>query len=338
PGILGLGLFMTGSIIASIAYSMIAASSYRVRVERRASIGREASKGSITIRVENESPLPLFWVSIREEAPPGVVAYARPEFFSMALPGRSSIEASYKAAARMGTHCFKAPRIRFRDPLGVSEAELPFEYRGPRCVRVKPRAASREELARYLSGRRIGEGAVRDKGFGIELYQLRDYREGDPAKLIDWKATARIGRLIVRETLTEQRGEAAIVLMADSRGSRGPMFSTPVEEAARVALGLAIALKSMGYNVRFHLVTPGYEYRVSGFEDTESKVGDALSQIRLPLEGELDRARIEGALKEYARGGEAIIITAGPPPEAVRGSIKRAAARLQVIDLAGGHA
>jgi uncharacterized protein (DUF58 family) len=141
----------------------------------------------------------------------------------------------------------------------------------------------------------------------------------------------------VRETLSEQRGEASIVMLADSRGSRGPMFSTPVESAARIALGLASMLRSMGYNVRFHLVTPGYESRVSGFEDAESKVGEALSRIRLPLEGELGLSDVERTLRPYTGSGEVVVITAGPPRDLVdKLAGKTGAARLQVIDLAGG--
>jgi uncharacterized protein (DUF58 family) len=170
---LGLGVFLTGSVTASMAYSILAASSSRVVVEREVHVAREASKGSVIVRVRNESQLPVFWLSLEDDPPPGVLAYARPRFFSPTLPGGSYVEAVYRVTARMGTHCFPRPRLRFRDPLGLAEADLPVKYTGARCVSVKPRAVHREEVAKYLTGRRMGEGAVRDKGFGIELYQFR---------------------------------------------------------------------------------------------------------------------------------------------------------------------
>jgi len=44
------------------------------------------------------------------------------------------------------------------------------------------------------------EGDRHRKGAGAELVGLRDYREGDPVRLIHWKVSARRGRPIVRET------------------------------------------------------------------------------------------------------------------------------------------
>ncbi len=40
-------------------------------------------------------------------------------------------------------------------------------------------------------------------GSGIELHALRPYRGGDSHRMIHWKATARVGRLMVRETAAE---------------------------------------------------------------------------------------------------------------------------------------
>ena len=39
----------------------------------------------------------------------------------------------------------------------------------------------------------IGVLQVRRRGEGTEFHQLREYRQGDPQRAIDWKATARTG-------------------------------------------------------------------------------------------------------------------------------------------------
>ena len=54
----------------------------------------------------------------------------------------------------------------------------------------------------------------RRRGEGIEFHQLRDYREGDMLRSIDWKATARMGRLIAREYQDER--DQQIVFMLDA--------------------------------------------------------------------------------------------------------------------------
>ena len=54
---------------------------------------------------------------------------------------------------------------------------------------------------------------TRRRGEGIEFHQLRDYRDGDSMRSIDWKATARVSRLIAREYQDER--DQQIVFMLD---------------------------------------------------------------------------------------------------------------------------
>ena len=335
---LGAGIFMAGALAASVAYSMTASATHsRALVERRVFVEREASKGTVSLRIHNRSPLPMLWLTIEDSMPVGVFTYGKPLFFVPVVAGGSAVEVSYRATARMGRHCFGKPRLRVRDPLGASESEIGFDYAGTRCFNVKPLQAPREEVVRLLKGRIVGEGSVRDKGFGVELYQLRDYREGDPAKLIDWKATARMGRLIVKETLTEQRGDVEIVLLADSRGSQGPPFSTPVERASRLIAGLASTLKSLGYNVGLRIVTPQYEISERGPGDAEARVSEALSRIELPLGGELGEGDVRRVLERLGRG-EVILVTAGPDPGLIaKLAGKGAEERLHIVGVDAGR-
>jgi uncharacterized protein (DUF58 family) len=49
-------------------------------------------------------------------------------------------------------------------------------------------------------------------GHGFELLELRDYRHGDSLRSIDWKATARRGKPVVRSFEREQRLEIAVLI------------------------------------------------------------------------------------------------------------------------------
>jgi uncharacterized protein (DUF58 family) len=60
------------------------------------------------------------------------------------------------------------------------------------------------------------DGARRKRAVerGRELESLRDYRRGDDVRLVDWKATARRGELVVKELVPETRQDVVIVLDA----------------------------------------------------------------------------------------------------------------------------
>jgi len=72
--------------------------------------------------------------------------------------------------------------------------------------------------ARRLGVAMVGPRTGATVGAGAEILQLRDYRSGDPQHLIDWKATARRGRLISREFSEDQHLEIVIAIDA-GRGS-----------------------------------------------------------------------------------------------------------------------
>ena len=65
----------------------------------------------------------------------------------------------------------------------------------------------------HLTGIRLS----RRRGEGIEFHQLRDYREGDSLRSVDWKATQRMGRLIAREYQDERDQQVVFLLDAGRR-------------------------------------------------------------------------------------------------------------------------
>ncbi len=58
----------------------------------------------------------------------------------------------------------------------------------------------------------LGIKKVRRRGEGMDFNQLREYREGDSLKQIDWKATARLRKLISREYQDEKDQEIIFLL------------------------------------------------------------------------------------------------------------------------------
>ncbi len=59
--------------------------------------------------------------------------------------------------------------------------------------------------------------AVLKKGDGDEIIGLREYREGDPPKQMDWKATARRGEPMVREMTSTGGNELEVLVQPGAR-------------------------------------------------------------------------------------------------------------------------
>jgi uncharacterized protein (DUF58 family) len=82
-------------------------------------------------------------------------------------------------------------------------------------VRVLPNF--RPILVQGLAGleQRIAESGMhlqRRRGEGLEFQELRDYRDGDGQRLVDWKATARRGKLISRQYQDERNQQIVLLL------------------------------------------------------------------------------------------------------------------------------
>jgi uncharacterized protein (DUF58 family) len=76
-------------------------------------------------------------------------------------------------------------------------------------------------------------------GTGAEVLRLREYRAGDPPRIVDWKATARAGRLNSRDFAQDHRVEIVIVVDAGRasalRAGALDRFGHYVNVAARLA-------------------------------------------------------------------------------------------------------
>ena len=68
------------------------------------------------------------------------------------------------------------------------------------------------KVRRLLQGSGVGDFTTAQKGSGFEFNQLRDYQEGDDIRFIDWKSSAKMNKLIVRQYLEERNRIIWLVL------------------------------------------------------------------------------------------------------------------------------
>lgn len=138
-----------------------------------------------------------------------------------AVPALSRVALRYTAtAAQRGVAQFGATQLRWRTRLGCFELRQTLGE--PRRLRVYPNFAA---LARYawLSGDRrlaqIGIKTYAQRGLGTDFRQLADYKTGDSLRHIDWKATQRQRRPIVRE-FQDDRDQCVLFLLDCGRRMR----------------------------------------------------------------------------------------------------------------------
>jgi uncharacterized protein (DUF58 family) len=133
--------------------------------------------------------------SVLEDKSDGLVLAprARTEFrFRLSAP----------AAGRVVLHGLA---VQLVGPLGLFA--VPLYFPNPLAIKVLPRAAARHASAFRATGgqsvERSGRTLMRRRGGGTELYELRELQPGDPFKSIAWKASARAGKLMVKEVEQE---------------------------------------------------------------------------------------------------------------------------------------
>ncbi|MEY4575913.1 MAG: hypothetical protein RL701_616 [Pseudomonadota bacterium] len=134
---------------------------------------------------------------------------------AVVLPGqsRSEFELAFVAGAP-GRLVLHGLSVMVHGPLDLFRAPLYFPI--PLVVRALPRtaAATRVPLRESASvaAKRSGQALRRRPGGGTELRELRELVPGDAFKTIAWKASAKAGKLMVREMESEVQQTLYVVL------------------------------------------------------------------------------------------------------------------------------
>lgn len=93
--------------------------------------------------------------------------------------------------------------------------------------------------SRRREGMVFGSHRTRQKGMGSDFYGIRMYTTGDEYRRIDWKASARTGKMMIREFESEKNIRVMILLDASASMVSGSKFNNKLEYSIRAALLLA---------------------------------------------------------------------------------------------------
>lgn len=164
-----------------------------------------------TLHLDNRAPRRLA-VEVFDGQPESVTVEGQPAALQLPALGWGETDFRIRPEER-GELRILPPYLRFAGPLGLLRT-----VRTPGTaqeLRVYPnyRAVARYALL-ALDNRTasLGVHMQRRRGEGIEFHQLREYREGDSLRQIDWKAVSRRNQLISREYREEQDQQVVFLL------------------------------------------------------------------------------------------------------------------------------
>lgn len=94
---------------------------------------------------------------------------------------------------------------------------------------------------RMLNGSLVGDSRSALKGSGLEFDQIREYQQGDDVRFVDWRATARADKLLVKQYIEERNRTVLIAVDCSGSSLYGSGQSSRYELMAQVASVLALA-------------------------------------------------------------------------------------------------
>jgi uncharacterized protein (DUF58 family) len=149
--------------------------------------------------------------------------------------------------ARRGRFEIRQVTIRVLGPIGFAARQRTIESRS--VLRVYPSFKSRSEAELRINKARILEVGLRSaqgRGGGTEFDQLREYSVDDEFRRVDWAATARMGKPIVK-TFRAERNQTVINLLDNGRVMAGRVSGVPrVEHAMDAVMALTAVATRLG--------------------------------------------------------------------------------------------
>jgi uncharacterized protein (DUF58 family) len=232
------------SLIASILMSGILSSITLAGVELKLDLPEHIFSGQTiraNVELHNEKlSLPSFSLRVEATKKKGQEAAAlleTPVYFPY-LPRQQSVQQSVPLLfSQRGLYRQEAFRIVTRFPFGFLQKARRLDL-GTEAL-VYPAVAASSEFLEVLPG---VQGAMESytKGRGQDLYALRGYLPTDSARHVHWKASARLGELMVREFARED--DCRVLLVFDPQSPAAQSTSAQEKERFERAVTFCAAL------------------------------------------------------------------------------------------------
>ena len=287
--------------------------------ERRLVSVAKGAEVEIDAEVRNRDSRAARYVHLRPVASSHLKVEVEPAFGEVPAGGRLRVSVRVKAP-RVGRHAVHGLSLEVQGAPGLFE--VPLTFANPYGVEVLPRPFA-PLLLSARGGRSRREADIGRPGpmagDGIDLRELRELQPGDSFKRIAWRASARRGKLIVRDFEHDERDVVWIVLDASVELWAGKPGTAPldfgIDEVAAVARrhlarGDSVGLAVIGGRLRGliepdrgaqhgHLIALALILSTSTYDADRSELDERGVAVRVlehlrPLDGRLGAYRQDG--------------------------------------------
>ncbi len=239
----------------------------------------------IRIYVENISFFGLYLMEITDIYPSTTKLVSGVNKGVFSLPSKSTIVFRYVLYVNaVGTHRFGGIYIRMKDPIGIFTVNAMFREIDKNRLMCLAKTPSTKIDELLYKGLKILQGPLRIKktGYSLEFKEIREYKPGDEIKRIDWKASARINKLMIRDFEMEGQSDIVIILDLSRNMFLGKLGERKLDYSAKcIAFIITYAIRKKD-RLGIMMLKTG-EYKILPLEyathETYRKIMEMLSEV-----------------------------------------------------------
>jgi uncharacterized protein (DUF58 family) len=214
--------WMVGSALfgAAVLGDLVVAAR-RVRIEARRVLPASAPLYvwiDVRVHLSNHDRLPVSCQAF-DHHPPECAVEGLPRELGIPAGGWAEFSYRLRPSSRGDLH-FGPVELRLNSALTLWQRRV--RAGEPSLLRVYPNFAALTRYALFAIDNRLSQMGIlqrRRRGEGLDFDQLREYREGDSLRKIDWKASQRMQKLISRD-YQDERDQQVVFLVDCGRRMR----------------------------------------------------------------------------------------------------------------------
>ncbi|GAA4198046.1 DUF58 domain-containing protein [Microbacterium oryzae] len=253
PEALAFGVLLVSLAVACLLSLYLRRSPARVLRTLRPEAVAVGEECAVSLRISGRSPLPTPGGTWTDVVPAGLIGTASGSLPASLTPGmRETLELGYTVTGlRRGPWTLGPLTVVEHDPFGL--ARRTRRLGGATPVTVTPRVAPLASLSRVGGDAGVALATAERRGQGADNLIPRPYAPGDSMRRVHWRASARLGELMVREEEQESSPQALVVLdRGTSRwaaAAAAPGGDPAFEVAVSLCVSIAWRLANDGYVV-----------------------------------------------------------------------------------------